>query len=163
MWATIGSWLLGHIGTLIFAFISCFVSFWAKKIWDDKEKYKKTIEQSQNQIIANTVSAELKLSLQPVVEDIAQIRRELSDIKNEVNSLKEEINKVASKEQRDMKHLLECEKTIICKWCQEYISRGFITEDEWRVLSHLYNSYEKQGGNGEAKDNYDKAKKLPIK
>lgn len=158
----IGLWILENIGTVIFGGISVFVSLWAKKIWDDKENYKKEIQEKHNDIIAGTVRAEMKLSLQPIVEDIAQIRREMSDIKTKVNNLETEIAKVADKEKADMEYLLECEKTIICKWCEEYIARGSITNDERRILNHLYNNYEKQGGNGEAKTDYEQAMDLKI-
>ena len=46
----------------------------------------------------------------------------------------------------------------------QYVSRGFITQDEYENLhDYLYTPYEKLGGNGSAKRVMAEVEKLPIK
>ena len=45
-----------------------------------------------------------------------------------------------------------------------YVTRGYITQDEYENLNdYLYQPYEKMGGNGSAKRVMEEVKKLPIK
>ena len=45
-----------------------------------------------------------------------------------------------------------------------YVTRGYITQDEYEKLNdYLYVPYEKMGGNGSAKRVMEEVRKLPIK
>ena len=45
-----------------------------------------------------------------------------------------------------------------------YLTRGYITQDEYENLNdYLYQPYEKMGGNGSAKRIMEEVRKLPIK
>ena len=45
-----------------------------------------------------------------------------------------------------------------------YVTRGYITQDEYENLNdYLYQPYEKMGGNGSAKRVMEEVRKLPIK
>lgn len=45
-----------------------------------------------------------------------------------------------------------------------YLTRGYITKDEYENLNYyLYQPYEKMGGNGSAKRVMEEVRKLPIK
>lgn len=45
-----------------------------------------------------------------------------------------------------------------------YVTRGYITQDEYENLNdYLYRPYEKMGGNGSAKRVMEEVRKLPIK
>ena len=45
-----------------------------------------------------------------------------------------------------------------------YVTRGYITQDEYENLNdYLYQPYEKMGGNGSAKRIMEEVRKLPIK
>ena len=48
--------------------------------------------------------------------------------------------------------------------CMVYVTRGYITQDEYENLNdYLYQQYEKMGGNGSAKRVMEEVRKLPIK
>lgn len=94
-------------------------------------------------MIAKIVQDKIEESVKPITTDIAQIRREIVD-------MKKEIEKVAKKEAIDVSYFLDSEKTRIIKWCKDYLAKGYMTNDEWQALNHLYNNYHALGGNGEA-------------
>lgn len=50
----------------------------------------------------------------------------------------------------------------ICDLCEKYIVRGYITQDEYDDLNHIFAPYEKAGGNGTAKKMVAEVEKLPI-
>ena len=46
----------------------------------------------------------------------------------------------------------------------EYLTRGYITQDEYENLNdYLYQPYEKMGGNGSAKRIMEEVRKLPMR
>lgn len=48
--------------------------------------------------------------------------------------------------------------------CMVYVTRGYITQDEYENLNdYLYQPYEKMGGNGSAKRVMEEVINLPIK
>ena len=47
--------------------------------------------------------------------------------------------------------------------CSKYISRGYITKDEYEdLITYLWSPYESLGGNGSAKRMLEEVQKLPI-
>ena len=47
--------------------------------------------------------------------------------------------------------------------CTEYITRGYITSDEYDNLQYIAKPYLRAGGNGTGKKLYDETDKLPIR
>lgn len=152
VWAFLGE----HIIDVLFSLVSAGLLFLCKKVWKDKETYKKIVQQNNNEMIAKIVQDKIEESIKPMTTDIAQIRREITD-------MKKEIEKVAKKEAVDVSYFLDSEKTRIIKWCKDYLAKGYMTNDEWQALNHLYNNYHALGGNGEAEQSFEKAKDLPVR
>ena len=47
--------------------------------------------------------------------------------------------------------------------CTFYIKRGWVTVSDLKNLEHMFEPYEDMGGNGTAKELYERVKDLPIK
>lgn len=47
--------------------------------------------------------------------------------------------------------------------CTFYIKRGWVTVSDLKNLEHMFEPYEGMGGNGTAKELYERVKDLPIK
>lgn len=74
------------------------------------------------------------------------------------------MNNKSSRKSAESKMLLGLGHEKIMDRGKEYISRGYITADEYEDLDHyLFQPYEAMGGNGSAKRIMDEVKKLPIK
>lgn len=54
-------------------------------------------------------------------------------------------------------------QNTICYLCETHIADGYITTDALSVLTHMYDAYVKNGGNGVAKKVYEDVINLPIK
>ena len=46
--------------------------------------------------------------------------------------------------------------------CKQYIKQGYITPEQYDQLTEFYKIYHDLGGNGQAKEFYDKALSLPC-
>ena len=74
------------------------------------------------------------------------------------------VSKRADKNNAERKMLVGLAHDRITHLGMEYLTRGYITQDEYENLNdYLYQPYEKMGGNGSAKRIMEEVRKLPIK
>ncbi len=80
------------------------------------------------------------------------------------NGLWELIGKRRAKNNVERKMLVGLAHDRIIHLGMVYVTRGYITQDEYENLNdYLYQPYEKMGGNGSAKRVMEEVRKLPIK
>ena len=74
------------------------------------------------------------------------------------------VSKRADKNNEERKMLVGLAHDRIIHLGMAYLTRGYITQDEYENLNdYLYQPYEKIGGNGSAKRVMEEVRKLPIK
>ena len=74
------------------------------------------------------------------------------------------VSKRADKNDAERKMLVGLAHDRITHLGMEYLTRGYITQDEYENINdYLYQPYEKMGGNGSAKRIMEEVRKLPIK
>ena len=74
------------------------------------------------------------------------------------------VSKRADKNDVERKMLVGLAHDRITHLGMAYLTRGYITQDEYENLNdYLYQPYEKMGGNGSAKRIMEEVRKLPIK
>ena len=74
------------------------------------------------------------------------------------------VSKRADKNDAERKMLVGLAHDRITHLGMEYLTRGYITQDEYENLNdYLYQPYEKMGGNGSAKRIMEEVRRLPIK
>lgn len=74
------------------------------------------------------------------------------------------VYKLADKNNAERKMLVGLAHDRITHLGMAYLTRGYITQDEYENLNdYLYQPYEKMGGNGSAKRIMEEVRKLPIK
>ena len=74
------------------------------------------------------------------------------------------VSKRADKNDAERKMLVGLAHDRITHPGMAYLTRGYITQDEYENLNdYLYQPYEKMGGNGSAKRIMEEVRKLPIK
>lgn len=86
-WAFIGE----HFIDVLFSLVTAFLLYLCRKIWADKEKYKKIMNENKDQILAKTISEQLDEKLEPIINNI-------EILKSDFGFLREEINKISKKE-----------------------------------------------------------------
>ena len=74
------------------------------------------------------------------------------------------VSKRADKNDAERKMLVGLAHDRITHLGMAYLTRGYITQDEYENLTdYLYQPYEKMGGNGSAKRIMEEVRRLPIK
>lgn len=103
------------------------------------------LQEKENDDIAELIDEKLK----PVVEDIEELRRYIRRIEN--------------KENQDLTLIIASYRFRLVQLCKIYIKQGYMTQDQYDQLTEFYKLYTSLGGNGQAKEYYEKAIELEIK
>ena len=134
---------------IILSLIIAILTYYFKKA--DKEKdaklehYQKLLQEEKDEKTENMIE-----------EKLTPIYEELEDIRKRILSLDD-------KEKGDVKKIDESFKLIIASYkyrlvqlCKELLNQGFMYQYQYEHLNEFYNLYHNLGGNGQAKDYYDK-------
>lgn len=105
------------------------------------------------QMIANKEKEELNqvidTKLDPIIEEIEELRTY--------------IRKTANIEQTHMNLIIASYKFRLVQLCKNYMKQGYMTQDQYDQLTEFYKLYVGLGGNGQAKEYYEKTITLEIK
>lgn len=107
--------------------------------------YKTMMENAKTENLRNTIQEELE----PIIE--------------EINRLNERISNCESCEGAHLNTILTSYKFRLVYLCKTYLRQGYMTEDQYDQLSEFYKVYHDLGGNGQAQEYYERAKKLQVK
>ena len=86
--------------------------------------------------------------LDPIVEDIEQLRAY--------------IREVDKAETYKMDLIISSYRFRLIQLCKIYLKQQYITQEQYDQLTEFYKIYEGLGGNGQAKQYYEKTIELPI-
>jgi len=59
--------------------------------------------------------------------------------------------------------IVDSYKFRLTQMCRLYLKQGYMTQDQYDQLTEFYKLYEALGGNGQAKQYFEKTIALPIK
>lgn len=90
------------------------------------------------------------------------IDEKLDPIRDEIEELRAYIRKQQDLEKSHLTLILASYKFRLIQLCKTYLKRGYITSGEYEQLLEFYKVYDGLGGNGQAKEFYEKTIKLPI-
>lgn len=113
--------------------------------WKQMKNYKALLEEKDNEAFDDQIDEKLA----PIIEEIEKLR--------------EYIRKVDKSEQHKIDLIVDSYKFRLTQMCRLYIKQGFMTQDQYDQLSEFYKLYDALGGNGQAKQYYDRAIKLEIR
>ena len=92
-----------------------------------------------------------------------QIEQHLEPITNDIEELRRYIISIAQEENRKMGLIISSYRYRLIALCKLYLRQGYMTEGQYDQLTEFYKLYNGLGGNGQAKEYYEKAIELPIK
>lgn len=132
--------ILGLIGAAITGALGWYVSKLKKqlKLAEDYTKEKES----------EKVEASIEERTKPIYDELENLRSYVRD--NEIKS------------DKMWTLLIDSYKFRLVELCKEHIADGYMTQAQYDQLSVFYQLYVELGGNGQAKQYYDKASSLPI-
>ena len=141
MWAFISE----HILEIILGLISAGALAFCKYLHTQMKNYKRLIEEEE------------KESLEVTIEE------RLEPIYHELEELRKYIREVGIVEKNHIDLIISSYKYRLVQLCKQFTKQGYMTQEQYDQLSEFYKLYTALGGNGQAKEYYEKAIKLEIK
>lgn len=134
-----------HIVEILFGLISAGVLAFCRYLYKQLMVYKKMLQEKENNDIVELIDEKLK----PIVEDIEELRTY--------------IRKIEDKERQDLTLIIASYRFRLVQLCKIYIKQGYMTQDQYDQLTEFYKLYHSLGGNGQAKEYYEKTMELEIR
>lgn len=134
-----------HIVEILFGLISAGALAFCRYLYKQLMAYKKMLQEKENNDIVELIDEKLK----PIVEDIEELRTY--------------IQKIEDKERQDLTLIIASYRFRLVQLCKIYIKQGYTTQDQYDQLTEFYKLYHSLGGNGQAKEYYEKTMELEIR
>lgn len=134
-----------YIVEILFGLISAGALAFCRYLYKQLMAYKKMLQEKENNDIVELIDEKLK----PIVEDIEELRTY--------------IRKIEGKERQDLTLIIASYRFRLVQLCKIYIKQGYMTQDQYDQLTEFYKLYHSLGGNGQAKEYYEKTMELEIR
>lgn len=134
-----------HIVEILFGLISAGALAFCRYLYKQLMAYKKMLQEKENNDIVELIDEKIK----PIVEDIEELRTY--------------IQKIEDKERQDLTLIIASYRFRLVQLCKIYIKQGYMTQDQYDQLTEFYKLYHSLGGNGQAKEYYEKTMELEIR
>lgn len=139
------SFLGNHLVEILFGLIAAGALAFCKYLHSQIKNYKKLLDEKKDERMETAIDERLE----PIVTEIEELRKYIRD--------------VGQVEKHHMDLIVSSYRFRLVQLCKEFIRQGYITQPQYDQLTEFYKLYEALGGNGQAKDYYDKAIMLEIK
>lgn len=116
-----------------------------KYMYSQMKNYKKLLEEKDH----DELDDEIDKKLEPIVQEIEELRKYIREV--DVN----ENNRISL--------IIASYRFRLIQLCQIYLHQGYMTNEQYEQLSEFFKVYSGLGGNGQAKEYYDKAMELPVR
>lgn len=113
--------------------------------WKQMKTYRSLLDEKEQ----NQIDDKIESKLEPIVDEIEQLRDYIRGIDVEEN--------------RKLGLIIASYRYRLVQLCKLYLRQGYMTQDQFEQLSEFYKLYHGLGGNGQAEEFYDKTRALPIK
>lgn len=141
MWAFIAE----HLVEIVFALISAGALAFCRYLYKQLKAYKQLLNEKKYEDLDDRIDEKLK----PILDDIEEIRAY--------------IRKTENKEKRDLDLIIASYRFRLVQLCKLYMKKGYMTQDEYDQLTEFFKLYSSLGGNGQAREYYEKTVKLEIR
>ena len=141
MWA----FIVEHLVEIVFALVTAGALAFCRYLYKQLKAYKQLLNDKKYEDLDDRIDEKLK----PILDDIEEIR--------------EYIRKTENKEKRDLDLIIASYRFRLVQLCKLYMKKGYMTQDEYDQLTEFFKLYSSLGGNGQAKEYYEKTVKLEIR
>ena len=137
--------LTQHWPSILLSLVTAGALALCKHFWSEVKQYQQMINQKEKEEINQTIDNKLE----PIVEEIEELRTY--------------IRQTANIEKTHMNLIIASYKFRLVQLCKNYMKQGYMTQDQYDQLTEFYKLYVGLGGNGQAKEYYEKTIVLEIK
>ena len=134
-----------HFIEIFFGLISAGLLAFCRYIYTQMKMYQKLAEEKKDEELEELIE-----------EHIAPIKEDL----NNLRSFLLEENKIS---ERHIEIILASYRFRLIQLCQSFLKQGYMTSGQYEQLVEFFKVYAGLGGNGQAKEYYERTLKLPLK
>ena len=134
-----------HFIEIFFGLISAGLLAFCKHIYTQMKIYQKLAEEKKDEELEELIE-----------EHIAPIKEDLNNLRSFVL----EENKIS---ERHIEIILASYRFRLIQLCQSFLKQGYMTSGQYEQLVEFFKVYAGLGGNGQAKEYYERTLKLPLK
>lgn len=134
-----------HFIEIFFGLISAGLLAFCRYIYTQMKMYQKLAEEKKDEELEELIE-----------EHIAPIKEDLNNLRSFVL----EENKIS---ERHIEIILASYRFRLIQLCQSFLKQGYMTSGQYEQLVEFFKVYTSLGGNGQAKEYYERTLKLPLK
>lgn len=134
-----------HFIEIFFGLISAGLLAFCRYIYTQMKMYQKLAEEKKDEELEELIE-----------EHIAPIKEDLNNLRSFVL----EENKIS---ERHIGIILASYRFRLIQLCQSFLKQGYMTSGQYEQLVEFFKIYAGLGGNGQAKEYYERTLKLPLK
>lgn len=134
-----------HFIEIFFGLISAGLLAFCRYIYTQMKMYQKLAEEKKDE------------KLEELIEE------HIAPIKEDLNNLRSFILEEKKISERYIEIILASYKFRLIQLCQSFLKQGYMTSGQYEQLVEFFKVYAGLGGNGQAKEYYERTLKLPLK
>lgn len=138
-----------NLASVLLSLISAGALAFCRWTWKQMKTYKQLLDEKEKVALEEAMLEEIEKQITPIVNDIEELRIY--------------IREVDLTEKHQMNLIIASYRFRLIQLCKIYMKQSFMTQDQYDQLTEFYKLYEGLGGNGQAKEYYDKVIVLPIR
>lgn len=134
-----------HFIEIFFGLISAGLLAFCRYIYTQMKMYQKLAEEKKDE------------QLEELIEE------HIAPIKEDLNNLRSFVLEEKKISERYIEIILASYRFRLIQLCQSFLKQGYMTSGQYEQLVEFFKVYVGLGGNGQAKEYYERTLKLPLK
>ena len=134
-----------HFIEIFFGLISAGLLAFCRYIYTQMKMYQKLAEEKKDE------------QLEELIEE------HIAPIKEDLNNLRSFVLEEKKSSERYIEIILASYRFRLIQLCQSFLKQGYMTSGQYEQLVEFFKVYAGLGGNGQAKEYYERTIKLPLK
>lgn len=134
-----------HFIEIFFGLISAGLLAFCRYIYTQMKMYQKLAEEKKDE------------QLEELIEE------HIAPIKEDLNNLRSFVLEEKKISERYVEIILASYRFRLIQLCQSFLKQGYMTSGQYEQLVEFFKVYASLGGNGQAKEYYERTLKLPLK
>lgn len=136
--------LAAHWSQLLLSLITAGALAFCRYAWKQMKNYKSLLDKKGQA----EIECLIEVKTEPIIEEIEELRTYIRETREIESS--------------HLKLIVASYRYRLIQLCKQYLKQGFMTSDQFDQLTEFYKLYVGLGGNGQAKEYFDKTCLLPI-
>ena len=134
-----------HFIEIFFGLISAGLLAFCRYIYTQMKIYQKLAEEKKDE------------QLEELIEE------HIAPIKEDLNNLRSFVLEEKKSSEKYIEIILASYRFRLIQLCQSFLKQGYMTSEQYEQLVEFFKVYAGLGGNGQAKEYYERTLKLPLK